>query len=104
MVKNKTTSQIKKKKSHVLKKHINEADGVYFLKLICVIIFSTVWIKLYTPLNWHGIQLNGFPAGSLFVLILIRIYEKDQFDRKIWYAAIIIVTIISYFLPAGIVI
>ncbi len=30
--------------------------------------------------------------------------EKDPYDRKIWFAVLVVVTIISYFVPAGIVI
>jgi len=35
-------------------------------------------------------------------LFIVSKFEKFQYDRKIWYAILILVTIVSYFLPAGI--
>ena len=83
---------------------IVEADGVYFLKLVVVVLLSTLWLKLATPLSWHGIPLGGFPIGALVTLIAIRLLETDPYDRKIWFAVLVVVTIISYFVPAGIII
>jgi len=85
-------------------KRIVEADGVYFLKLVIVVLLSTLWLKLATPLSWHGIPLGGFPIGAMVTLISIKLFERDQYDRKIWFAVLTIVTILSYFVPAGIVI
>ncbi len=83
---------------------INEGDSVYFLKLVVVVLLSTLWLKLATPLSWNGIPFGGFPLGALIAFISIKLFERDQYDRKIWFAVLIIVTIISYFVPAGIVI
>jgi hypothetical protein len=85
-------------------KRLNEADGVYFLKLVVIVILSTLWLKLATPLTWHGIPLGGFPIGAMVTLVSIRLLEKDPIDRKIWFAVLLVVAIISYFVPAGIVI
>ncbi|MDB5176366.1 MAG: rane protein of unknown function [Candidatus Saccharibacteria bacterium] len=87
-----------------VQKRLAEADGVYFLKLVLVVLLSTLWLKLATPLNWHGIPLGGFPVGAMVTLITIKLFERDQYDRKIWFAVLTIVTILSYFVPAGIVI
>ena len=81
-----------------------EADSTYFLKLVVVVLLSTLWLKLATPLNWNGIPLGGFPIGALITLVGIRLFEKDPVDRKIWFAVLVMVTVISYFVPAGIVI
>lgn len=81
-----------------------EADGVYFLKLVIVVLLSTLWLKLATPLTWNSVPLGGFPLGALIAIVGIRLLEKDPIDRKIWFAVIVIVTILSYFVPAGIVI
>lgn len=86
------------------KERIAEADGVYFLKLVIVVILSTLWLKLATPMSWNGIPLGGFPIGALVTIIAIRLLEKDQTDRKIWFAVLVMVTILSYFVPAGIII
>lgn len=81
-----------------------EADSTYFLKLICIVILGTLWIKLATPLSWQGIPFGGLPLGTIIGLIGIKLFEKNPYDRRIWYAVLIIVTIICYFVPAGIVI
>ena len=82
---------------------VSESDGTYFLKLIFVIILGTLWIKLAQPISWHGVPFGGFPLGLLIGLALIKFAEKSQTDRKIWYAVLIVVAILSYFVPAGIV-
>lgn len=81
-----------------------ETDGVYFLKLIVVVLLSTIWLKFALPLTWQGIPLAAFPLGALIAAIGIKLFEKDRYDRKIWFAVLVVVTIISYFVPAGIVI
>jgi hypothetical protein len=83
---------------------LSEPDGVYFFKLVLVVLLSTLWIKLATPLSWQGIPIAAFPLGALIVLVAIRLLEKNPLDRKIWFAVLLVVTIISYFVPAGIVI
>jgi hypothetical protein len=106
MVKAKTkrTKKVAATKSVRYKDRLVEADGVYFLKLVIVVLLSTLWLKLATPLSWHGIPLGGFPIGAMVTLIAIRLLEKDPYDRKIWFAVLVVVTIISYFVPAGIII
>jgi len=83
---------------------VYETDGTYFLKLVVFVLLGTLWLKLKEPILWLGVPLNGIPLGLFIGLILISTIEKHQSDRKIWYAAILIVTIICYFVPAGIVI
>lgn len=87
-----------------VRKQVTESDGTYFLKLIIIVILGTLWFKLAQPVSWSGIPFGGFPLGTIIGLIGISLIEKDQTNRKIWYAVLIIVTIVSYFLPAGIVI
>ena len=81
-----------------------ESDGVFFLKLVILLILSSFWIKLNDPLSAGGIMLTGFPLGMLVAFLLVRIYEKRTLNRKIWYSVVLIATILSYFLPSGIVI
>ena len=83
---------------------IVESDGTYFLKLVFVVLVVTLWLKFKTPVEWAGILFNGVPVGMLVGLICVNRFEKLQSDRKIWYAILVIVAIISYFVPAGIVI
>ncbi len=81
-----------------------ESDGAYFLKLVLVFLLGTFWLKFATPLDVSGAYVPGFPIGFCVGLILIARYEHFQSDRKIWYAILLVSTIVSYFLPAGIVI
>ncbi len=83
---------------------LQEGDGVYFLKLVVVVLLGTLWLKLATPLSWNGIPFGAFPLGALIAVVGIKLYEKNQYDRKIWYAVLLVVMIISYFVPAGVVI
>lgn len=68
------------------------------------VLLGTLWLKFQTPVTWLGLPLNGIPLGLLVGLVLVRQFEKMQSDRKIWYAILLVVTIICYFVPAGIVI
>ncbi len=81
-----------------------ESDGTYFLKLVLCIILGTLWLKFKAPITVGGLFFNGLPVGMLFGLLIVSRFEKFQYDRKIWYAILILVTIVSYFLPAGVVI
>ncbi len=82
----------------------SESDGQYLLKLVVVILLGTFWLKFGTPLTVAGIPLAAVPLGMLLGLLLISRLEKLQFNRKIWYAILFVVTIVCYFLPAGIMI
>lgn len=81
-----------------------ESDSTYLLKLVVFVLLGTLWLKFAQPFSWQGIPFTGIPIGLLVGLLLVRRFEPSQIDRKIWYAILIIVTIICYFVPAGIVI
>ena len=83
---------------------IAEPDSTYFLKLVIVVVLGTFWIKFGNPMTWQGVPVNALPIGRLLGLAGIRLLEKNPFDRKIWYAVLIVVGIICYFVPAGILI
>ena len=80
-----------------------ESDGTYFLKLVVFVLLGTLWLKFAQPFSWMSIPFTGIPLGMLVGLVLVSRFEKYQSDRKIWYAILLVVTIISYFVPAGIV-
>lgn len=86
-----------------LKNQVVESDGTYFLKLVLIVLLGAFWIKFANPLSINGFMIGGIPLGCIIGLIGIHLFEKNQFDRKIWYAMIIVVTIISNFFPTGIV-
>jgi hypothetical protein len=100
----KAKKQIKRPIHRVYRDRLAEADGVYFLKLVVVVLLSTLWLKFATPMSWNSVPLSAFPLGALIAVVGIRLFEKNAIDRKIWYAVLVIVTILSYFVPAGIVI
>lgn len=79
-----------------------ETDSTYFLKLVVFVLLGTLWLKFGNPMVIGGIPLNGIPLGLLVGIFLVHAFEKHQSDRKIWYACLLVVTIISYFVPAGI--
>lgn len=81
-----------------------ETDSVYFLKLVVVAICGTLWLKFSHPVQWAGVEFNALPLGLLLGIIFVKAFESHQSDRKIWYAVLLTVGIISYFVPAGIVI
>lgn len=83
---------------------IYESDSTYFLKLVIFVLLGTFWIKLGEPISLGIIPVAAIPVGLLLGLVLVRQFEKHQSDRKIWYAILLIVTIISNFTASGIVI
>ena len=82
----------------------DESDSTYFLKLVVVFLLGTFWLKFETPLSLGSLLFTGLPIGLLAGIIIVSKFEHFQVDRKIWYALLVVVTLISYFLPAGVVI
>lgn len=78
-----------------------ETDSAYFLKLVLYVVLGSFWLKFGTPLHIGGFVLNGLPVGLVLGLIFAS-HDHFQVDRKIEYAVLIVVTILSYFVPAGI--
>ncbi len=77
-----------------------EPDGVFLLKLLVVLIVSSVWVKFQNS----NFIWNALPLGLFAALLLARVMEKRPENRKLWYVVVVIVGIMTYFLPAGIVI
>jgi len=107
MVKKKQTTTKKKTATKAIaisrRERVFESDGTYLLKLVAFVLLGTFWLKFNTVVSWMGFPLTGVPIGLLIGLLLVNRFEKYQEDRKIWYAILIVVAIISYFVPAGIV-
>lgn len=78
-----------------------ESDGTYLLKLVTFVLLGTLWLSFKQPVSWMDLPIAGIPVGMLIGLLLVNRFEKHQEDRKIWYAILIIVTLISYFARAG---
>ena len=86
-----------------LKNQVVESDSKYFLKLVIVMLLGVFWVKFANPLSLNGFFIGGIPLGCMIGLVGIHLLEKNQLDRKIWYAVLIVVTVIGNFFPAGIV-
>lgn len=84
--------------------NLTEADGVYFLKLVIVVLLGMVWLRFTSPLSWGGILFPAFPLGALIAVLGIKLFEKDPYDRKIWFAVLLVVMIVSYLAATGVVI
>ncbi len=80
-----------------------EADSVYFLKLVLYIVLGSFWLKFSDPIQIGNFLISGFPLGLVIGLIFAS-HDHFKIDRKIEYAVLVIVTIITFFLPAGIVV
>lgn len=83
---------------------IYENDGTYFLKLVLYLVLATLWLKFQHPITLGPFQFSGIPIGMLFGFLIVHRFEKYQFDRKIWYLVLVLVAVVTYFLPAGIVV
>lgn len=84
------------------KQQSTEPDSVYFLKLVLYVVLGSFWLKFSVPLPIGDFLVHGFPLG-LIVGLLFASHDHFQIDRKIEYAILILVTIVTFFLPAGIV-
>lgn len=83
---------------------IYETDSWYILKLVIALLLGTLWLKFSSPITIGELVFNGIPAGALVGLVIARLYEPLQINRRIWYVTLIVTALITYFLPAGIVI
>ena len=79
-----------------------EPDSLYFLKLVLYVVLGSFWLKFATPLQIGDFLIHGFPLG-LIVGLIFASHDHFQIDRKIEYAVLIVVTVITFFVPAGIV-
>lgn len=80
-----------------------EPDSVYFLKLVLYIVMGSFWLKFAHPIPIGDFELHAFPLG-LCVGLIFAAHDHFQIDRKIEYAILVLVTIITFFMPAGIVV
>lgn len=81
----------------------NESDSEYFLKLVLYVILGSLWLKFSHPIAIGVIQFSGLPIGFVIGLMFAS-HDHFQIDRKIEYALLIIVAIVTFFVPAGILI
>ncbi|OYW42366.1 hypothetical protein B7Z28_01575 [Candidatus Saccharibacteria bacterium 32-45-3] len=80
-----------------------EDDGSFLLKVVLYVILGVFWLRFAQPIDVGVISLTGLPIG-LFLGLVFASHDKFQMDRKIEYVILIIMTVLSFFLPAGIII
>jgi len=104
MTKKQTVKKPNKNPQKRLHERVFETDGIYFLKLVAVFLLGTFWVKFAQPILIGDFQLNAIPVGVFVGFILVRTFEKHQADRKIWYALLVVIGVVSNFQAAGLVI
>lgn len=87
-----------------IKERLLETDSSYLLKLVIVLILGTIWVRLATPVSWGGLPFGAIPVGLIIGLIGVKLVEKQQVNRKIWYVVLIVVALVTYGADKGIVI
>ncbi|HAC56551.1 TPA: hypothetical protein DCF80_03535 [Candidatus Saccharibacteria bacterium] len=80
------------------KKPTAESDSAYFLKIVLYIVLGSLWIKFTTPIQIGEFQLFGLPIGLVLGLIFAS-HDHFQVDRKIEYAILVIVAMVSFIIP-----
>lgn len=104
IVKSKAAKKRATAKVATLKERLFETDSTYLLKLVMVLLLGTIWLRLSVPLIWLGVPFGAFPLGLALGLLLVKLAEPYQSNRKIWYVVLIVVAIITYSADKGIVI
>lgn len=100
----KQTPRSKKTGPRKFHERIFESDSTYFLKLVVIVLLGTLWLKFANPFMLGGFQFTAIPLGIILGFLIVRAFEHHQEDRKIWYAVLLVVGVISYFVPAGVII
>ncbi len=81
-----------------------ETDSIFFSKLVLFTLLSALWLRFDNPLAVGSLIVHAIPVGLIVALLLVLRVEKYQFNRKIWYTALILMAILTSFTPVGIVI
>ncbi|MCL2444808.1 hypothetical protein FWD07_01640 [Candidatus Saccharibacteria bacterium] len=80
-----------------------ESDGVFLLKLVLVVLMGSFWVRFGEGMIVGEVEVWAVPVGLLLGLVLIHLLEKRRENRRTFFAVIVVVGILSFFLPAGIV-
>lgn len=97
MAKTKTTKTIKPGRKARTRSvaAAQEADSIYFLKLVLYLILGSQWLRLT-----KGSVTLPLPIGLIIGLLLART-DKLNFDRKMAYAILLISMFVAFWLPIG---
>ena len=80
----------------------SESDSAYFLKIILFLLLGTFWLRL-NDVHIGPFEHLSLPVG-LLIGVLFAAHEHFQIDRKFEYALLLVATVMSFYLPMGIVI
>lgn len=78
------------------KRITREADSMYFLKLVVLLVLGSFWLRI----AGDG-YLLPLPLGLIAGVTLLR-NERFKVDKKIEYALLLVAAFISFWLPLGI--
>lgn len=80
-----------------------ESDGTFLLKIAIYLVLGAFWIRLADPISLGSLTFHGVPIG-LGLGLLIASHDHFKIDRKIEYVVLLISTLLSLFMPTGIII
>ena len=80
-----------------------EKDSTYFLKIVLYVILGSFWLKFDPALQVGDFTVHGVPLG-LLIGIIFASHDHFAVDRRIEYAILLLITIFTFYIPAGIVI
>ncbi|MBL8159454.1 hypothetical protein JNJ66_03280 [Candidatus Saccharibacteria bacterium] len=81
---------------------VNQSDGAFLLKLVLYVILGSLWLRLAAPVEIGFVEIHSLPIG-LAAGLLFAAHDHFQIDRKIEYVVLIVIGIVTFYLPAGIV-
>lgn len=84
------------------KKQKNESDSAYLLKILLFFILGTLWVR-FSDVHIGPFEHFSIPIGLLIGLVF-AMHDHFQIDRKIEYGLLLMATVLSFYLPMGIVI
>ncbi len=79
-----------------------QSDSAYVLKIILFFIFGTLWVRVLN-VNVGSFGHISLPLGLVIGLVFAS-HEHFKIDRKIEYAVLLVATVVSFYLPVGIII
>ena len=79
----------------------SESDSTFLFKIVLYVIFGALWLKFAIPLHVGPWTIGAFPLGLILGLVFAS-HENFQIDRKIEYAILVMMTVLTFFVPAAI--
>jgi len=93
MAKKKTNKSKRKKKQPI------EPDSIFFMKIVFYFLLGAMWLRI---VNFGPNDVDfAIPIGLLIGIFFAR-HEHFMIDRRIEYVILFLATILSFYLPVGI--